>query len=155
MSMSPLLRSALPDDYAVIATWINNIQACSHWAGPQLPFPFASADLPALLAKPQAQDLVLIDVNKDVVGFAQFWQRDERRTHLGRIIVSPAARGLGYGRVLCEQLMRRAIAETGSSVLSLRVYRDNEGALHLYCQLGFMAVENDSNEEVLAMEYQV
>ncbi|BBB63458.1 hypothetical protein UNDKW_5185 [Undibacterium sp. KW1] len=155
MSMSPLLRSALPDDYAVIATWINNIQACARWAGPQLPFPFASADLPALLAKPQAQDLVLIDVNKDVVGFAQFWQRDERRTHLGRIIVSPAARGLGYGRVLCEQLMRRAIAETGSSVLSLRVYRDNEGALHLYCQLGFVAVENDSNEEVLAMEYQV
>ncbi|MFZ6733098.1 GNAT family N-acetyltransferase [Undibacterium sp. Ji42W] len=151
----PILRATLSTDYAVIATWINNAQACARWAGPQLPYPFASADLPALLAKPQAHDLVLIDAKEDVVGFAQFWQRDERRTHLGRIIVSPAARSLGYGRLLCEQLMRHAVAETGLPALSLRVYRDNEGALHLYRQLGFIAVENDSSEEVLAMEYQV
>lgn len=153
--MSPNLRPAVAGDYAIVATWIHNAQACARWAGPQLPYPFASTDLPALLAKPQAQDLVLTDANKDVAGFAQFWHRDERRTHLGRIIVSPAARGLGYGRLLCEQLMRHAIAETASPVLSLRVYRDNEGALHLYHQLGFIAVESDSNEEVLAMEYEV
>ena len=91
----------------------------------------------------------------NVVGYAQFWPRDEQRVHLGRIIVSPAARGKGYGRLLCEQLMQLAITETGLPVLSLRVYRDNPGALHLYQQLGFAEIEADSNDEVLAMEYKV
>ena len=153
--MSPRLRPTLATDYAIIANWIKDAQACTRWAGPQIAFPFEVADLPHLLEKPDSQSLALADHRNLPVGFAQFWQRDERRTHLGRIIVSPAARGLGYGRLLCEQLMRHAIAKSGSAVLSLRVYRDNEGALHLYRQLGFVAVETDSNEEVLAMEYQV
>lgn len=152
--MSTVLRPALVTDYAVIASWINDAKACARWAGPQLPYPFFTADLPSLLAKPQAQDLVLVDANQAIVGFAQFWRRDEQRVHLGRIIVSPTTRGLGYGRLLCEQLMQRAIAATGLPVVSLRVYRDNPAALHLYRQLGFVAVESDSNAEVLAMEYQ-
>ncbi|MFZ6871999.1 GNAT family N-acetyltransferase [Undibacterium sp. Di27W] len=151
--MSPSLRPALATDYAVIATWIPNATACARWAGPQLVYPFASADLPALLAKPHAQALVMVDANQEVVAFAQFWRRDEQRVHLGRIIVSPAARGLGYGKLLCEQLMQHAIAGTGLSVVSLRVYRDNPAALHLYRQLGFVEVESDSNAEVAAMEY--
>ncbi|MFZ6757189.1 GNAT family N-acetyltransferase [Undibacterium sp. Ji50W] len=153
--MSPTLRSAVMADYAVIANWINDAKACARWAGPQLVFPFDSADLPALLAKPEAQAFVLIDADKEVAGFSQFWRRDAQRVHLGRVIVSPKTRGLGYGRVLCKQLMQQAIAVTGLSVVSLRVYRDNPGALHLYSQLGFVAVEAESNAEVLAMEYSV
>ncbi|MFZ6656313.1 GNAT family N-acetyltransferase [Undibacterium sp. TJN19] len=151
--MPPSLRPALLRDYAVIAQWINNTEACARWAGPQLPFPFVSTDLPALLAKPEAQAFVLVAKNGEVAGFAQFWRRDARRVHLGRIIVSPSVRGLGYGRILCEQLMQQAIRTTGAPVISLRVYRDNAGALHLYHQLGFAAIESDSNAEVLAMEY--
>ncbi|MFZ6766716.1 GNAT family N-acetyltransferase [Undibacterium sp. Di26W] len=153
--MSSTLRPALFTDYAVIANWINDAEACARWAGPRLAFPFDSAGLPALLAKPEAQAFVLIGADKEVAGFAQFWRRDAQRVHLGRIIVSPATRGLGFGRVLCEQLMQQAIAVTGLSVVSLRVYRDNPGALHLYSQLGFVAVEAESNADVLAMEYRV
>ncbi|MBC3909489.1 GNAT family N-acetyltransferase [Undibacterium umbellatum] len=153
--MSPSLRPVLMDDYAVIARWITSAQACSRWAGPTVTYPFKQNDLPALLAKPQAQSIVLVDANLKIVGYAQFWPRDEQRVHLGRIIVSPAARGKGYGRLLCEQLMQLAITETGLPVLSLRVYRDNPGALHLYQQLGFAEIEADSNDEVLAMEYKV
>jgi len=149
------LRPAVVIDYAVVANWINDAVACARWAGPQLPYPFATADLPELLAKPESQAFTLIDSSPTVVGFAQFWRRDEQRVHLGRIIVSPTTRGLGYGRILCEQLMQQAIAVTGLPVVSLRVYRDNPGALHLYSQLGFIAVEADSNAEVLAMEYRV
>ncbi|MFZ6744788.1 GNAT family N-acetyltransferase [Undibacterium sp. JH2W] len=151
--MPPNLRPANTADYPVIASWIPDALACARWAGPQLAYPFASADLPALLAKPHAQALVMVNAYQEVVAFAQFWRRDEQRVHLGRIIVSPAARGLGYGRLLCEQLIQRAIARTGLSVVSLRVYRDNPAALHLYHQLGFVEVESDSNAEVVAMEY--
>lgn len=153
--MSTSSRPALKDDYAVIASWINSAEACSRWAGPALAYPFKPADLPTLLAKPQSREMVLLDADQNVVGYAQFWPRDEQRVHLGRIIVSPATRGLGYGRQLCERLMQQAIVETSLPVISLRVYRDNPGALHLYQQLGFAVVEADSNEEVLAMEYKV
>ena len=151
--MSPRLRPTLATDYAVIANWIKDAQACARWAGPQLAFPFEVADLPDLLTKPDSQSLVLADQHDLPVGFAQFWKRDEQRVHLGRIIISPATRGLGYGRLLCEQLMQQAIAGTGMAVVSLRVYRDNPAALYLYRQLGFVVIENDSNAEVLAMEY--
>lgn len=151
--MSPSLRPALMTDYAVVANWIGDAQACARWAGPQLPFPFVSADLPALLAKPEAQAFVLVGTDGEVAGFAQFWRRDTQRVHLGRIIVSPTARGLGYGRILCEQLIQQAVKATALPFISLRVYRDNARALHLYQQLGFIAIESDSNAEVLAMEY--
>lgn len=151
--MSLRLRPAQMIDYAVIATWIGDSKACARWAGPMLAFPFETASLPALLAKPDSHSLVLVDNAELVLGFAQFWKRDAQRAHLGRIIVDPATRGLGYGAVLCGQLMQQALVTTGLPVLSLRVYRDNPGALHLYQRLGFVTVEADSDAEVLAMEY--
>lgn len=51
--------------------------------------------------------------------------------------------------------MQLAIVETGLPVISLRGYRDNPAALHLCQQLGFVEIEADSNDEVLALEYKV
>ncbi len=150
--MSLHLRPAQTHDYDVIASWIEDGRACARWAGPSLAFPFEPGSLAALLAKPDSHSLVLVDAADTVLGFAQFWKRDAQRVHLGRIIIDPAARGSGYGAVLCGRLMQQALAATGLPVLSLRVYRDNPGALHLYQRLGFLPVEADSDAEVLAME---
>ena len=65
---------------------------------------------------------------------------DGRVVHLGRIIVSPAQRGRGKGRELCERLVARAVQATGAGAVTLRVYRDNETALGLYLRLGFRPV---------------
>jgi [ribosomal protein S18]-alanine N-acetyltransferase len=50
--------------------------------------------------------------------------------------------------------MTRAIQATAANTTTLRVYRDNLAALHLYSSLGFMPVESRSDEEVLFMAQQ-
>ena len=151
--MNITLRPALAADYAVIASWISNAQACLRWAGPQLNYPFDIVRLAEQLKKPESKELALLDQKDNVVGFAQYWKRDSLRVHLGRIIVAPMSRGLGYGKILCEALLTRAQSDTGLPVVSLRVYRDNLAAQALYRQLGFVEVAADSNTEVMAMEY--
>jgi len=157
--MNLFLRPARASDYPVIGSWISDAESCARWAGPQLAYPFDSTALPVLLDKPGAHALVLIDVSvvsgdaDAPLGFAQYWQRDETRVHLGRIIVSPAARGKGYGKILCESLLSTALEHSRLPIVSLRVYRDNLAALSLYRQMGFKVVESDSNPDVLAMEY--
>lgn len=74
--------------------------------------------------------------------------------HLGRVIVSPALRGTGAGRLLCEKLIARALESTGASRVTLRVYRDNKAARSLYASLGFSVVVSQSTAELLFMSAQ-
>lgn len=48
--MSLSLRPPLPSDYATLAAWVGDVHACARWAGPQLKFPFAAAELQTLLS---------------------------------------------------------------------------------------------------------
>ncbi|MFZ6751810.1 GNAT family N-acetyltransferase [Undibacterium sp. Dicai25W] len=146
------LQPARDIDFEQISDWIKDQQACTRWSGLKECFPFVNKDLPSLLQKPGAVSLVLSNEQDKPLGFAQYWPRDEQRTHLGRIIVNPDQRGLGIGKILCEQLITAASEATGTPIISLRVYRDNHTAYQLYQRLGFEVREDDSSPEVLAME---
>jgi len=150
--MKMTLRHANDTDFEEIAAWITDSHACMRWAGPFVAFPFGHQNLSCLLHKPGVVSLAMTNNLGQLLGFAQYWPRDEQRTHLGRIIVNPKSRGQGIGKVLCEQLIGTAMAATNTPIISLRVYRDNHNAHHLYQQLGFKACEEESNAEVLAME---
>lgn len=148
------LRGPGPVDYEAICAWVPDARACLRWAGPQVPFPLSAAQLPALLAIGGAASYALADGAAAPIGFGQHWVRVPGDVHLGRIIVSPAARGRGYGRLLCELLMAQAVRATGATALTLRVYRDNVAARTLYSRLGFAGVEAQSSGEVLFMRAQ-
>jgi [ribosomal protein S18]-alanine N-acetyltransferase len=151
--MTTTLRNPQPDDYLVIASWVPDAQACIRWAGPLVPFPFAAAELQRLLTVSNGESYCLADSGAEPCGFGQHFVVEDGAVHLGRIIVSPAARGKGLGRELCQQLIARAVQATGATAVTLRVYRDNAAALHLYSSLGFMPVAAKSSEEVLFMAH--
>jgi ribosomal protein S18 acetylase RimI-like enzyme len=140
-----------PADYNTIASWIPDAAACLRWAGPRLAFPFSAAELPALLTVAGGESYCLSD-GEEPCGFGQHWVVTPGAVHLGRIILSPAARGKGLGRVLCRQLATKAVQSTGANTVTLRVYHDNTVALALYASLGFTPVEPESDEEVLFMK---
>jgi ribosomal protein S18 acetylase RimI-like enzyme len=140
-----------PDDYLSIASWITDAAACIRWAGPRVPFPFSATELPRLLAIDGIHRYFLVDESTDTCGFGQFWITTPVAVHLGRIIVSPAKRGQGYGRKLCQQLIQKAVVHTGANEVSLRVYRDNSAALSLYRSLSFVVDDRRSTDEVLFM----
>jgi [ribosomal protein S18]-alanine N-acetyltransferase len=149
------LRTPRPADYLAIASWVPDAAACIRWAGPRVLFPFAAAELPTLLSVAGGESLCLAETELAACGFGQYWVVNQGAVHLGRIIVSPASRGKGLGRELCRRLISRAIQATGAGAVTLRVYRDNPTALHLYSRLGFAPVEPESTEEVLFMEMRV
>ena len=65
--------------------------------------------------------------------------------------MSPEARGQGFGRALCRQLISRAVEVADANALTLMVYRDNVVALGLYQSLGFVPVDSRSTVESLFM----
>jgi ribosomal protein S18 acetylase RimI-like enzyme len=151
--MKPTLRSLQPTDYEAIASWVPDSAACLRWAGPRLAFPFSAADLPALLTVSNGESYCFVE-GAIPLGFGQHWVLTPGAVHLGRIILSPAVRGKGLGRVLCEQLAAKAIQSTHATSVTLRVYRDNTAAVALYTSLGFTPVESECGQDVLFMRAQ-
>ena len=150
--MSATLRIPEPGDYEVIASWVPDAESCLRWAGPRVRFPFSAAELPRLLAVADGQSYCLAERAASPLGFGQHWVLKPGGVHLGRIIVSPTARGRGLGRLLCQLLVAQAIAVTGATGVTLRVFRNNAAALSLYSSLGFSAVEAESSQDVLFMQ---
>lgn len=149
--MKTTLRKPEQNDYDAIASWINDEKACSRWAGPSVPFPFVAANLPELLTVEGCSSYCLSDIDNRCVGFGQFWPGKQGAVHIGRIIISPEARGNGAGRLLCEKLVAKARQSTGASTVTLRVYRDNHAARSLYSSLGFVIIESESTDDLLLM----
>ena len=150
--MEAILRSAEIGDYNAIASWVDDADACARWAGPAVPFPFLAEELPEILSVTGSESYCLAGSDGECIGFGQFWTATEVAVHIGRIIISPSVRGSGAGRLLCEKLIDRAIQSTGSSVVTLRVYRSNLAALSLYSSLGFAMVDSESTSELLFMK---
>ena len=151
-TMAVSLRPASPTDYAEIAAWISDAAACLRWAGPKVPFPFAPAELPELLAVPGGGSYCLAEGGRgSPIGFGQYWPRPDATVHLLRIIVRPESRGQGMGRELCGQLVSRAVASAPAQAVTLNVYRDNVAAIGLYQQLGFAVVTERCNGDALFM----
>jgi ribosomal protein S18 acetylase RimI-like enzyme len=113
-------------------------------------FPFSAAELPALISVPNGESYCFAD-GSIPYGFGQHWVHTPGAVHLGRIILSPAVRGKGLGRELCQQLATTAVQRTQATTVTLRVYRDNAAAVALYASLGFAPVETESGQDVLFM----
>lgn len=150
--MEPRLRPVQPSNYATVASWPESSGATQRWAGPGVPFPLPPEWFAQVLELEVRPGWVLLDEQGVCVGFGQYWMTGTGTAHLGRIIVSPLARGRGLGRLLVQSLSAQALRESGIQRLTLRVYRDNTAAVALYRDLGFQQVEAPSTPELLFMQ---
>ena len=55
---------------------------------------------------------------------------------LQNVVVSPAYRGHGYGRVVCESLIAQA-KENSAHHAYLQVVKENTAAVNMYLKLGY------------------
>lgn len=149
--MDHILQPVHPSHFAVIAGWLDSPGATLRWAGPGVPFPLPSNAFAAALALSDRPGWALLDADGTCMGFGQYWPTAPGSAHLGRIIVSPQARGRGLGRVLMTALCAEAVQRTVATQLTLKVYRDNPAAVALYRDLGFVASEDASTPELLFM----
>ena len=89
---------------------------------------------PAAFALLAWQDEVAVGAAVCVWGFSTFSGCPSLNVH--DLAVRPGHRGHGVGRLLLEEVERRARAR-GSSKLTLEVHGSNEGAMRLYRRFGF------------------
>lgn len=151
-AMTECLHPVQPAHYATIGAWLDSAGATQRWAGPGVLYPLAPDAFAQALQLQQRPGWVLLDAEGHCVGFGQYWPTSPGTLHLGRIIVSPQARGRGLGRVLMQALMAQALQSAAVERLTLRVYRDNVAAVALYRDLGFQLMEEASTLELLFMQ---
>ena len=96
--------------------------------------PFTLADVEDELG--DAKDLLFIYEQQQPLGF--IWlQQHGTQVEFEPIGIVPAAQGKGYGRWLVETAVYQ-VAQQGIEEIHLGVWRQNEGAVHLYQSLGFV-----------------
>lgn len=150
--MKPNLCAVQASHYATIADWLDSAEATQRWAGPGVSFPLSQERFAQVFELGSRPGWALLDEQGRCLGFGQYWMTDAGTAHLGRIIVSPVARGRGLGRLLMQSLGEQALREDGIQRLTLRVYRDNTAAVALYRDLGFQQVDASSTPELLFMQ---
>ena len=97
----------------------------------------------------------LVDPAGSLVGFGQTFPRLPQTVHLGRIILSPAVRGQGLGRVLVRALVDSALERFHPAVITLNVYCDNLPAVQLYRSLGFTVSDENPDHRSYSMRLSV
>jgi [ribosomal protein S18]-alanine N-acetyltransferase len=153
-TMDLTLRQPHAADYRALAGWVPDAAAALRWAGPLVRWPYNAEMLATFLMVPASQSRVLALTDDETpLGFGQYWLRDDGAVHLGRLITAPGMRRQGHGRTLVQRLMAEARAANGASRVTLRVYRDNAAAMALYQAVGFQAMPEQSDEEVLFMQH--
>lgn len=176
--MTGRLRLPRAADYTTLAGWIADAAACARWAGPQLAYPFAASELPALLAGPLTRSYALLSTDEvqadrvtcsstdtrqaecsdtdtgeigTLLAFGQLVEKAADTVRFARIIVHPGQRHRGLGYALCQRLLDEARAWGGFRRVTLGVYRDNDTAIALYRRLGFREDEVAARAEIMTM----
>lgn len=121
----------------VVAGWVDSRADVVMFAGPSLPWPLSGADLMASTRQPGRAVYVLADDGGDPVATGSLLDRGDTM-RIGRVLVAPARRGEGWGRVLMTELIERATERDGVWAISLGVYEHNLAARRLYGRLGFV-----------------
>lgn len=135
-------RRATDADVPIVASWVRSARDCEFWAGPDFPFP---ASLQTFVEKLQVESTTSVCLAEEsVVAFGQLADKGDGRAHLGKIIVAPTARKMGYGQQLVRELLRIA-ADRGFRVVGLNVQIENQTAIRMYTGLGFVFTERPSH----------
>jgi ribosomal protein S18 acetylase RimI-like enzyme len=143
------LRNAKSEDLKTIISWIPDEDTCKLWAGPQVRFPLNIESLSKDIEFSDNNSFCLID-NESIVAFGQLLEKENGYLHLARIIVAPSKRAMGYGRSLCNALLK-ITRQRGCGKISLNVYQNNTNAFKLYEKLGFRKISEKSSKEICHM----
>lgn len=110
-----------------------------------------TADLTAYLSKLDACGEILSESAPDRCrGVVAFYCNDEstRHAYISLVVVHPSDRGTGLGRTLVGAVLRIA-RQRGFRSCRLEVAKDNIAAAAMYASLGFRAVEDRVDKQLL------
>ncbi len=116
--------------------WVRDRESCSNWGGPKFRFPFTESSFIDDVCWERLPSYSLVGEDGSLVGFGQYYPR-EGRCHLARLIISPAYRNQGLGRLLVARLIETGCKDLGVTECSLFVLKHNKVACACYRSVGF------------------
>ena len=130
----------------IVAGWAHSSEEARHWCS-LAEHPFPASTITAWWQDSDVQPWLLLDHEGVPVAYGEIWIDDEEdETELARLIVDPARRRTGVGRLLVAELL--TLAQTsGRSACIIRVAPGNNGALALYRAAGFRDVDDATAAE--------
>lgn len=152
---APLLREARSDDYPAVASWLPDADSAWRWSGTELRFPLKPAGLEFQVEVEAGGSQVLVQADDQPLAFGQAWLTQPGVVQLGRLIVAPAVRRQGHGRLLCKALIDAAFDRHGARIVTLQVLPNDIPARNLFTRLGFQAVPAESAPGLLFMRTMV
>ena len=153
--MDYTLRPADPRDLSTVLAWIHSPEDLRLWGGPLLTYPPDEVKTWREICADEYNTFALVDPAGSLVGFGQTFPRLPDTVHLGRIILSPAVRGQGLGRVLVRALINSALEQFHPAVITLNVYSANLPAVQLYRSLGFTVSDENPDHRSYSMRLSV
>lgn len=148
--MNYVLKPAQKEHLHTVLNWVQTADELCLWGGSALSFPPSVETTWVEIGANECNSFVLSSETGEVLGFVQTLERSSN-IHLARIIVSPAVRGKGLGRILCEQLIRHVVSVHHPEKITLNVFSHNTVAISLYTSLGFMIVSMQEDKGLVGM----
>ena len=102
---------------------------------PKAAFPLTPWQLQDAIA--QRSDSTVVELNGEVVAFANFYKWGRGGCSIGNVIVSSAVRGTGVGRYLIEQMIDIAFVKHHAAKVIVSCFNRNVVGLLFYPELGF------------------
>ncbi|GAA1715145.1 GNAT family N-acetyltransferase [Kribbella sp. NPDC056951] len=138
--MTVQIRVATDADWPAIWPFFHDIVAAreTYVYDPDLTYEQAQAMW--MTTAPRSRTTVAVDADGTVLGSANMYpNRPGPGAHVSSasFMVSPEARGLGVGRLLCEDMIAWSEQEGFRSIQFNAVVETNEPAVHLWQALGF------------------
>jgi RimJ/RimL family protein N-acetyltransferase len=136
------LRRCVASDYSAVVEWIPDAAALHLFTGTRFTWPLTLEQLGSLAATPRWTDWTLVDASNPLVSLGHVelafvdGPDDPPTARISRVLVSPAQRGRGLGRVLAALAVEMA-RDLGARRVELAVIAGNERAERIYAALGF------------------
>lgn len=99
--------------------------------------PWLLRDFLSELSRPNVRLYLVVERNKQVIGFAGVaYQREQRDMHVTNIAIVPVWQNKGLGTMIIQELIVFS-QQLGADTMSLEARDSNRSAIMLYTRLGF------------------
>ena len=137
------LRRYRPEDFATLQGWIADRREHALWCADRFSYPLAQEDFHRVLAAAAVEagetPFILCDDGGLALGFVCYSQ-DNGVGKLRFVILAPALRGKGLGKMLLNSALGYAFGAAGAEAVRLSVFPENVRAMACYERIGFRAI---------------
>ncbi|EFV74751.1 hypothetical protein HMPREF1013_05009 [Bacillus sp. 2_A_57_CT2] len=130
-------------DFDLLISWISTPELMVQWSGAHFKFPLNHEQLAKYISsanlETSSEYICKVLANDEIVGHISLGRVDRvnETARIGKVFISPTARGKGYASEMIHQILNLAFQELRLNRISLGVFDFNLPAIKIYEQAGF------------------